>query len=73
MDEILAAFEQAAMRPLAYAREWKRTRDRRVIGIFRCIFPANSPTPPARCDRLAGRPGADHDRAQRHVQFLLRL
>ena len=39
MEDILAAFEQAALRPLAYAREWKRTHDGRVVGIFPMHFP----------------------------------
>jgi len=39
MNEILAAFEQAAMRPLAYAREYKRAHGSRVIGIFPMHFP----------------------------------
>lgn len=39
MDEILAAFEQAATRPLAYARDWKQSNEGRVIGIFPMHFP----------------------------------
>ncbi len=39
MDEILAAFEHAAIRPLAYAREWKQANEGRVIGIFPMHFP----------------------------------
>lgn len=39
MDEILAAFEQAATRPLAYARDWKQSNKGRVIGIFPMHFP----------------------------------
>ena len=39
MEDIFAAFEQAALRPLAYAREWKRTHDSRVVGIFPMHFP----------------------------------
>ena len=39
MDEILAAFEQAATRPLAYARDWKQSNEGRVVGIFPMHFP----------------------------------
>jgi benzoyl-CoA reductase subunit C len=39
MDEILGAFEQAATRPLAYARDWKQSNEGRVIGIFPMHFP----------------------------------
>lgn len=44
MEKIIALFEEAAARPLAYARAWKqehdgRGRNARVIGIFPMHFP----------------------------------
>lgn len=39
MDAILATFENAANRPLDYARAWKKKHGRPVIGIFPMHFP----------------------------------
>jgi benzoyl-CoA reductase subunit C len=39
MEDILAAFEKVAARPLEYARDWKAANGGRVIGIFPMHFP----------------------------------
>ena len=39
MDQIFATFAEAAARPLAYARHWKKNHSQRVIGIFPMHFP----------------------------------
>jgi bcr-type benzoyl-CoA reductase subunit C len=39
MEQVLTRFERAAAQPLAYARGWKETTGRPVVGIFPMHFP----------------------------------